>query len=130
MHKRNVFNIIAGHKCIRVHLAKMFAINMSVIFCVMNCVAQNQVKDSLQVDFDSYRQNNLQEKIFLHTDKEFYLAGEICWFKIYDVDASFHMPLGISKVAYVEVIDKNNMPRLQAKISLNEGFGNGFDRVA
>ncbi|MES1223333.1 MAG: hypothetical protein ABUT20_48005, partial [Bacteroidota bacterium] len=34
-------------------------------------------------------------------------------------------PFGISKLAYVEVLDKNNKPVLQAKIPLKEGDGNG-----
>ena len=54
-----------------------------------------------------------------------YLAGEICWFKIYNVDAFFHRPLALSKVAYVEFLDKNNKPVVQGKIALKEGDGNG-----
>lgn len=75
--------------------------------------------------FDVYRKEAVQEKIFLHTDKDFYLAGEICWFKLYDVDASFHRPLDLSKLAYVEILDKNNKQVLQAKIALKNGDGNG-----
>ncbi len=75
--------------------------------------------------FDIYRKEAIQEKIFLHTDKDFYLAGEICWFKLYDVDASFHRPLDLSKLAYVEILDKNNKQVLQAKIALKNGDGNG-----
>ena len=40
--------------------------------------------------FDQYRKNVLQEKLYVHTDKNFYLSGEIIWFKLYNVDASFH----------------------------------------
>ncbi|ULQ50735.1 hypothetical protein [Flavihumibacter fluvii] len=101
-----------------------------IVFLVANVsgldlVAQMPVIDTVQRQFDTYRQNNLQEKVFVHTDKEGYMAGELCWFKIYDVDAYFHKPLDISKVAYAEVLDKNNKPVLQAKISMQKGFGNG-----
>ncbi|HEY6902176.1 MAG TPA: hypothetical protein VI233_16080, partial [Puia sp.] len=64
------------------------------------------------------------EKIFTHTDKDLYLAGEIAWFKIYTLDASTLHPLSISKVAYVEVLSKER-PVLQAKIALDEGLGSG-----
>ena len=87
--------------------------------------AQNTGEHVLQQQFVDYRQNVLQEKIFLHTDKDFYLAGEICWFKIYNVDAFFHRPLGLSKVAFVEILDRNNKPVLQGKVALKEGDGNG-----
>ena len=75
--------------------------------------------------FEEYMQARLQEKIYLHSDKNSYLAGEICWFKLYCVDASFHKPLDMSKVAYTELINDKNRPVLQAKIAMQDGFGNG-----
>ena len=74
---------------------------------------------------DRYRSQHLQEKLFVHTDKELYLAGEICWFKLYAVDASLHHPLDLSKVAYLEWLDKDNRPVLQGKIGLSKGHGDG-----
>ncbi len=88
-------------------------------------LAQSTTADPLLAQFNNYRQAVLQEKLFLHTDKNFYLAGEICWFKIYNIDAVFNKPLSLSKVAYTEVLDKNNKPVLQAKIALKDGDGNG-----
>src|ERR1700712_5610677 len=51
---------------------------------------------SLEKGMDRYRSEHLQEKLFVHTDKDFYLAGEICWFKLYDVEGSSHHPLDLS----------------------------------
>ncbi len=79
----------------------------------------------LQNSVENYTKNNLQEKLYVHTDKNFYIANEICWFKIYNVDAIFNKPLNISKVAYVELIDNNNKAVWQEKIALTEGTGNG-----
>ncbi len=90
----------------------------------VNLIAQNNETVILR-QFDSYRKSALQEKMFVHTDKEYYLAGEICWFKIYLVDAAFHKPLDISKVAYAELLDDTNKPVVQAKIALEKGDGNG-----
>ncbi|HEY6503682.1 MAG TPA: hypothetical protein VIZ28_06910 [Chitinophagaceae bacterium] len=67
----------------------------------------------------------LLEKLYLHADKNFYLAGEIIWFKIYYADGSTHQPGNISKVAYAEILDRNNKPVLQAKIPLTGNGGNG-----
>ncbi|HEY4061691.1 MAG TPA: hypothetical protein VGM30_07310 [Puia sp.] len=66
-----------------------------------------------------------EEKVFAHTDKDCYLAGEILWFKLYTVDAAFHRPLDLSKLAYVEILSGEQRPVLQAKIPLDSGFGNG-----
>lgn len=86
---------------------------------------QNNISSSIENSFAQYAQNTLQEKVFVHTDKNFYLAGEIIWCKLYDVDASSHKPLDVSKVAYVELLDAANKPVLQAKICLSNGNGNG-----
>ncbi|PWT76681.1 MAG: hypothetical protein C5B59_06105 [Bacteroidetes bacterium] len=75
--------------------------------------------------FDTWRKDNLQEKIFAHTDKDQYLAGEIMWFKLYYVDASFHRPLHLSNIAYVELIDESNKPVSQSSLSLNTDGANG-----
>lgn len=72
-----------------------------------------------------YTSQRLQEKLFVHTDKDFYLAGEICWFKLYAIDAGSHHPLALSKIAYLEWLDQNNQPVLQTKIGLSDGHGDG-----
>ena len=89
------------------------------------CFGQGDSLTQLVNKFDRYRSVALQEKLFVHTDRSFYIAGETLWFKVYCVDGSFHKPLDVSKVAYVEVIDKDNKAVLQAKISLKGGTGNG-----
>ena len=50
---------------------------------ISNVQAQQVNPDSIASRFDNFNANNLQEKIFVHTDREMYLAGEIIWFKLY-----------------------------------------------
>jgi hypothetical protein len=92
---------------------------------VTQSVTQNPVTTALEKDLDQYRMQRMQEKLFVHTDKDVYLAGEICWFKIYSVEASSHHPIAMSKVVYLEWLDKDNKPVLQAKTGLDSGSGNG-----
>ena len=87
--------------------------------------AQTDNSNDVQKSFDQYQSSTLQEKLFVHTDKSFYVAGEIVWCKVYNVDASTHQPTDISKVSYIEIINKENKPVLQAKISMQNGTGNG-----
>ncbi len=87
--------------------------------------AQNQQADLLNQQFYNYQSGTLQEKLFVHTDKSFYLAGETIWFKVYDVDASFHKPLTTSTIAYTEILNKDLKPVLQTKVQLSNGSGNG-----
>lgn len=64
------------------------------------------------------------EKLFVHTDKDFYLAGEVAWFKIYAVDDQ-NRPADISRIAYAELIDQENRSLVKAKIALSSGAGHG-----
>ncbi|WP_080057683.1 hypothetical protein [Spirosoma aerolatum] len=80
---------------------------------------------ALTQSFDQYRQQALQEKLFVHTDQGFYLTGETMWFKIYYVDGSFHKPLDLSKVAYIELLDKEQKSVLQTKVALTANGGDG-----
>ncbi len=84
-----------------------------------------QALESLKSQFTAYNEQVLQEKLFVHTDKSFYLAGEICWFKIYNTDAFSNKPLAISKIVYLELLDKNNKPVLQSKVAMKDADGDG-----
>ena len=99
---------------------------LPLCLCVStNVGAQKTGIDTLLKRFDSHRKNSLQEKLYVHIDRSYYLTGEILWFKIYDVDGTFHKPLDISKVAYLEILSPENHPVLQAKVSLINGYGDG-----
>lgn len=103
---------------------KIFCSAVFFVLMSYSCFAQSELND-VQARLDDYTKKELPEKVFLHTDKNFYTAGEIVWFKAYVVDGIFHKPLPASKVAYVELLDKNNLPVYRTKIALNEKGGNG-----
>jgi hypothetical protein len=92
---------------------------------VISLVRAQPGVDSLTLKFDRYRTHALQEKLYAHIDRSSYLTGELLWFKIYCVDGVSHERLDISKVAYVEVIDKNNVAVVQSKVELRDGLGSG-----
>jgi len=98
---------------------------LPMLFWTFRTFAQDGEQTFLQNALDRYRQQHLQEKIYVHTDKDFYLAGEICWFKLYVVESGSHHPLDLSKVAYLEWLDAAGKPVLQAKTGLRAGHGDG-----
>jgi hypothetical protein len=73
----------------------------------------------------SFGQPVLQEKMFVHTSRDFFQSGETIWFSIYNVDGRNYHPSSLSKVAYVEVLDSTDKAILQTKIALSDGAGNG-----
>ncbi len=86
--------------------------------------AKAQVLDNSQQLFSDYQENNYQEKLFVHTDRDTYLTSEIIWFKIYSLNA-YQNTVGFSKVVYVDVLDEKNNFMLQAKVSFENGIGSG-----
>ena len=49
-----------------------------------------------------------QEKIHVHTDRDFYVPGEKIWFKAYLADAATHQHNTLSRYVYVELIDRRD----------------------
>lgn len=66
--------------------------------------------------------NAPQEKVYLHTDKPYYSAGEEIWFKAYLVNASTHIQNTKSNFVYVELIDKSDTLISRVKIK-RDSFG-------
>lgn len=99
-------------------------ISFFLAICGVTWNASAQI-DSIKTRFDRYRIDNPQEKIYIHTDQELYLTGETLWMKIYCVEGATHLPSDLSKVAYIEVLDGNNIVVLQTKVELQQGLGKG-----
>ncbi len=110
------------------HVKSIFSCTALVLTmaCIANVVAAQTDKNLFARDvFINYQEQHLQEKIFVHIDKTVYLAGEIAWFKVYAVDAFFNKPSAVSGICYVEIIDNNQKPIVQATIGLHNGSGSG-----
>jgi hypothetical protein len=72
-----------------------------------------------------YGQQALVEKLYVHLDRPVYAARETMWLKLYTVDGTFHKPLDLSKVAYVEVLNSLQQPVLQTQVALHDATGQG-----
>ncbi|HEV3221955.1 MAG TPA: hypothetical protein VGZ90_03715 [Puia sp.] len=117
----------------KIHIAKsnagfriLFFLFLEFILIAPAAFSQNTlVAKDLSNDYNQYRSQYVQEKLYVHTDKDSYISREICWFRIYYVDAFFNSPASLSKIAYVEILDRNNRTMLQQKVSLKPGESNG-----
>lgn len=67
----------------------------------------------------------LQEKAYLHMDKQNYLAGETIWFKAYLLAGSNHLPICPSKLMYVELLSPEEEVIASRNIKIEEGSGMG-----
>ena len=116
------FHIIKSSAGFRI----LFFLFLELIFILPSALSQNTlVGKNLLNTYNQYRSEYVQEKLFVHTDKDSYISREICWFRVYYVDAFNNSPASLSKIAYVEILDRNNRPMLQQKVSLKPGESNG-----
>ncbi len=95
-----------------------------LVLLSQNALSQNDALTELRTKFDSYTQTFPSEKLYVHTDKNFYTAGEIVWFKIYKIGAPEQSAV-LSKVAYIEILDEHHSAIAKAKIALDEKGGSG-----
>lgn len=59
-----------------------------------------------------------QEKLYIQTDRNVYIAGDTAWMKAYVVDAMTHQPVYRSRYVYVELINPFN--RVETRIKLRQ----------
>src|SRR6185437_6258921 len=107
---------------------KKLKLFFSLFVCLLageSLSAQTNTLDNIVSSIVSYNQQHLEEKIYLHTDRSYYLCGDILWFKAYIEDAKNNEPLSLSKIAYVELLNSSQDPVLQAKINIVNGNGSG-----
>lgn len=107
------------------HKAIIFFSVILLIIPALGYGQEDPMVKSIKERFDLYGKTSLQEKIYLHTDRSLYLIGETMWFKAYYLDGSAYRFLDMSKVAYLEILDKENNAVAQTKFSLLSGKGNG-----
>lgn len=92
------------------------------IFCFTILLATNA---TCQISKFSNIEAYPQEKIYLHTNSNFFLTGESILYKLYCRDKDSNKMSTLSKVAYVELINQENKSISKQKINLQHGVGTG-----
>ncbi len=104
----------------------MFTIMLVLLFRPVGAQTEDAFPSYIEQCFNNYFNFNPQEKIYLHTDKPTYSAGENIWFRAYCVDASYHIPTQLSKFIYLELINRQDsiLKRIQIKQTDSCFYGN------
>jgi hypothetical protein len=90
-----------------------------------NCQIQNNIPDNLRKKFLEYTERVPWEDIFLHSDREEYIAGEDLWFNIYLIDRQSFKPSLNSRIVYIELLNSVNRPIIQKRFGIDKGAGPG-----
>ena len=105
-----------------------FIILSSFVLCFfisLGFIADDDLLKKLLDNFTNYQKNNIQEKVYLHTDKPYYSIGDEIWFKAYVVDAQFLTPTPLSNILNVDLINQKDSIKKTLRIPLIAGFGYG-----
>jgi hypothetical protein len=73
----------------------------------------------------SQNKTSYNETVFLDYNASNYLVGETIYFKLYNLNASNHLLSNLSKVAYIEIIDKNKKSITKQKLFVENGIAYG-----
>ncbi|MBC7565875.1 MAG: hypothetical protein H7223_02815, partial [Pedobacter sp.] len=64
------------------------------------------------------------EKVYLHTDKPYYLVGDTVWFKAYVTSGSNNLPSSLSGTLYIDLISDADSVAQTRKLKLTAGTAN------
>jgi uncharacterized protein YfaS (alpha-2-macroglobulin family) len=81
--------------------------------------------EKLLASLQSWTENNPQEKVYLHTDKPYYIVGDTIWFKTYVTIGSKHQLSALSGAVYVELINEGDSIAQSLKLPLMAGMAKG-----
>jgi hypothetical protein len=84
-----------------------------------------RVLDTIYTDHTENLAAGITEKVYLHTDRDFYNPGDVVWLKAYVVDGLTHILLDSSKNLHVELISPASEIMDSRIIRLENGLGNG-----
>jgi hypothetical protein len=101
-----------------------------LLFCVFsfqgNLISQVVYSaEDLRIALDEFNIVSPVEKLYIHTDRKYYSAGEVIWFQTYMVAGSGNIPSPLSTVVYVELYDESGVLIDKKKVFSDLGFGNG-----
>ena len=107
---------------------KFYAV-LAIAFCITTAFTFTQEGENLTEKIikklEKYRLTTPQEKVYLHFDKPYYMAGETMWFKGYLFDGTSHKIDSVSRVMYVDLINEITGKTITSRILNCDGSTHG-----
>ena len=107
-----------------IHLSS-FALFASTLITLTGSVIPDSYPEFRPAEKKDLNELIHKEAIVLHTDRDRYIAGEQIWFSIATIGSPNGIVSTMSSLAYVELLNPWNMPVIQSRFSLAEGWGEG-----
>ena len=99
---------------------KRFLFWLVVSCCIVGFTASDNPDFFTRVvhNFMVLRQARMQEKVWLHTDRPSYHAGDTIRFRAFLVDAATHRPSPYSRFVYVDLVNRRDSVLKKVKLAL------------
>jgi hypothetical protein len=81
--------------------------------------------DKIVTALQRWNDNNPQEKVYLHTDKPYYVIGDTIWFKAYVTIGNKHQLSAMSGALYVDLINEGDSVAVALKLPVMAGMSKG-----
>jgi hypothetical protein len=94
-------------------------------FVLLNGQSDDPFIGGLRDKLASYSRSGLSEDIYLHSDRDTYIAGEYLWLSTCLINRQSMAISAESSYAYIELIDPGSQPVSQTRIRLENGSGFG-----
>jgi hypothetical protein len=86
---------------------------------------ERNMQEYLTQKFQKYIERVPWEEVFVHSDREEYIAGEDLWFNLYLIDRHTFKSSNNSRIVYFELLNSENRPVAQKRILVENGSGPG-----
>ncbi len=109
-------------------IRKLYAFLASTLFIATAFTFTEEggnLAEKIALKLEQYRLTTPQEKVYLHFDKPYYMAGETMWFKGYLFDGTTHKIDSVSRVLYVDLIDNTKGKIIASRTLKCEGSTHG-----
>src|ERR1044071_9419357 len=74
---------------------------------------------------EKWYQDNPQEKVYLHTDKPYYIVGDTIWLKAYLTVGAKHQLSSLSGAVYIDLINEGDSITSTLKLPITSGMATG-----
>ena len=110
---------------------KRFLFWLVVSCCIVGFTASDNPDFFTRVvhNFMVLRQARMQEKVWLHTDRPSYHAGDTIRFRAFLVDAATHRPSPYSRFVYVDLVNRRDSVLKKVKLALIDSVFAGYLKV-
>jgi hypothetical protein len=110
---------------IMTRIKKYLLVSLTAVWLAQPSVSSASNKSKIICTQDISGTDIFTEKIYLHTDREIYVAGENLFFKLYLYDEERKNLSRKSKIAYIMICDSGNKKITQLCLLLSGGIGYG-----